>query len=353
MQTPQEVLRYLAAGNNLTRDESAVVMEGIMTGAWTDSQIGAYLTALHIKGETMDELSGSAYMMRQKAFHLPIENRPLLDIVGSGGDGLQTLNVSTLSGLVAAAGGAYVAKHGNRAMTGQCGSADILEGLGVDLGISPADAIRGVDQNHYAFLFAPLFHRSMKFAVGPRKEIGIPSIFNHLGPLTNPASAEHYLMGVNRAENTHRFTEVLKGLGCRRSLLVHGEDGMDEITLTAPTLVVEQNEGTVTEFILNPEDFGMKKVSMDSLRMDDKETAIRTARSVLEGTGEPQHMDLVTLNAGAGLYIAGLAVSIAEGVDKARDLLANGDAKAVLDKVVAYTQSKSAPLNSGPGPEQP
>ena len=353
MQTPQEVLRYIAAGNDLTRDESAVVMEGIMTGAWSDAQIGAYLTALHIKGETMDELAGSAYIMREKAFHLPIQNRPLLDIVGSGGDGLQTLNVSTLAGLVTAAAGGYVAKHGNRAMTGQCGSADILEGLGVSLDISPADAIRGVDLNHYAFLFAPLFHQSMKYAVGPRKEIGIPSIFNHLGPLTNPVSAERYLLGVNRMDNTKRFTQVLKELGCQHSLLVHGEDGMDEITLTAPTRVVEQKDGTVTEFTLQPEDFGMKRVPMDALRMVDKDTAIRTAGAVLDGKGESHHRDLVALNAGAGIYVAGLAPGIAEGVERAKEILDSGGARKVLEQVAAYTQSKHQPKDSGPGPDQP
>jgi len=353
MQTPQEMLRYVAAGNHLTQGEAAVVMEGIMTGTWSEAQIGSYLTALHMKGESQDEIIGSAYVMRAKAFHLPVKNRPLLDIVGSGGDGLQTLNVSTLSGLVAAGAGLFIAKHGNRAMTGQCGSADILEGLGVNLDISPADAIAGIDENRFAFLFAPHFHQSMKYAVVPRKDIGIPSIFNHLGPLTNPVAAEHFLLGVNRPENVKRFTQVLIGLDCQRSLLVHGSDGMDEITLTGTTQCAEQRKGTITEFEINPGDFGMKRAPLDALRMADKETAVRTARELLDGKAGEHHENLVALNAGAGLYVGGKAASIAEGVEMARESLRSGAAKGVLDKVIAFTREKSTRKDSGPGPEQP
>ena len=353
MQTPQEILRYVSAGNHLTQGEAAVVMEGIMTGSWSEAQIGAYLTALHMKGETQDEIIGSAYVMRSKAFHLPVKNRPLLDIVGSGGDGLMTLNVSTLSGLVAAGAGLYIAKHGNRAMTGQCGSADILEGLGVNLNISPADAIEGIDQNRFAFLFAPHFHQSMKFAVVPRKDIGIPSIFNHLGPLTNPVAAENYLLGVNRLENLKRFTQVLIGLECQRSLLVHGEDGMDEITLTGTTHCVEQRDGEITEFQLTPEEFGMKRVQLDDLRMASKDTAVSTALDLLDGKAAEHHQNLIVLNAGAGIYVGGKAASIVEGVELARDSLRSGAARGVLEKMIAYTQEKSIRKDSGPGPEQP
>ena len=328
-------------------------MEGIMTGSWSEAQIGAYLTALHMKGETQDEIIGSAYVMRSKAFHLPVKNRPLLDIVGSGGDGLMTLNVSTLSGLVAAGAGLYIAKHGNRAMTGQCGSADILEGLGVNLNISPADAIEGIDQNRFAFLFAPHFHQSMKFAVVPRKDIGIPSIFNHLGPLTNPVAAENYLLGVNRLENLKRFTQVLIGLECQRSLLVHGEDGMDEITLTGTTHCVEQRDGEITEFRLTPEEFGMKRVQLDDLRMASKDTAVSTALDLLDGKAAEHHQNLIVLNAGAGIYVGGKAASIVEGVELARDSLRSGAARGVLEKMIAYTQEKSIRKDSGPGPEQP
>ena len=258
MQSPQENLRHVAAGNDLTQDQAAAVMEGIMSGQWSDAQIGSYLTALHMKGETLDEIIGSAMVMRAKAFTQEVAARPLLDIVGSGGDALQTLNVSTLSGIVCAGAGVRIAKHGNRAMTGMCGSADILEGLGVNLELPPGDAIRGIDENGFAFLFAPHFHQSMKYAIGPRKDIGIPSIFNLLGPLTNPVGAEYYLMGVNKPENARRFTDVLIGLGCPHSLVVHGADGMDEITLTGETSVVEQKNGQIEEYTIQPEDFGGK-----------------------------------------------------------------------------------------------
>jgi len=340
MKTPQDVLRRLAAGKDLTQDEASVVMEGIMTGEWTDAQIGAYLTALHMKGESQGEIIGSAYVMRSKAFHLEVKHRPLLDIVGSGGDALHTLNVSTLSGLVCAGAGVPVAKHGNRAMTGMCGSADILEGLGLSLDISPADAIHSVDENGFAFLFAPHFHQSMKHAIGPRKDIGIPSIFNHLGPLTNPLGAEYYVLGVNRRENTQRFTEVLIGLNCKRSLLVHGADGMDEITVTGTTYLVEQNEGKITTSEINPEDFGMKRVPVGELTLPDKAAAIRTAREVLHGTGPEHQVNLVLLNAGAGIYITGNAGSIAEGVEVARESLQSGAAAKVLEKLVTYTQAR-------------
>ncbi|MDH4247138.1 MAG: anthranilate phosphoribosyltransferase [Deltaproteobacteria bacterium] len=340
MRTPQEVIRHVSAGKDLTQDQAAVVMEGIMTGEWTPAQIGAYLTALHMKGETKDEITGSAYVMREKAFHLEVKRRPLVDIVGSGGDALGTLNVSTLSGLICAGAGVSVAKHGNRAMTGMCGSADILEGLGLTLNISPADAVHGVDVNGFTFLFAPHFHQSMKHAVGPRKDIGIPSIFNHLGPLTNPLRAERYVLGVNRRENTVRFTEVLAGLGCQHSLVVHGADGMDEITLTGPSTVVEQREGKTSQYEIKPEDFGMKRVELQALKLPDKATAILTARSVLEGKGPAHQENLVLMNAGAGIYVGGKAPSLAEGIGVARETLKSGAALRVLERVVAYTQER-------------
>ena len=340
MQSAQEVIRHIAGGQDLSLEEAAVAMEGIMTGQWTTAQIGAYLAVLHMKGETRDEIVGSAYVMRSKAFHLEVKRRPLLDVVGSGGDGLQTINVSTLSGLVCAGAGLTVAKHGNRAMTGQCGSADILEGLGVEIEISPADAIRGIDENGFAFLFAPHFHQSMKHAVGPRREIGIPSIFNHLGPLTNPVGPDYHLLGVNQKQNLQRFTEVLIGLECPRSMVVHGHDGMDEITTTGETHIVEQKNGKIEEYTVTPEEFGMERVKLSELTIPDKETAVGLAAAFMRGEAPPAHENLVLLNAAAGVYIGGKAASLKEGLEVARETLRSGAAQAVLDKVVAYTQSK-------------
>lgn len=340
MQTAQEVIRHVAQGQHLTLEQAAVAMEGIMTGAWTNAQIGAYLTALYMKGESKDEIVGSAYVMRSKAFHLELKHRPLLDIVGSGGDGLRTVNVSTLAGLICAAAGVRVAKHGNRAMSGQCGAADVLEGLGCAIDISPADALRGVDENGFGFLFAPHFHQSMKHAVTPRREIGIPSIFNHLGPLTNPAATEFSLIGVNQLKNTQRFTEVLVGLGSQRSIVVHGADGMDEITTTGESHAVEQKLGKVTEYTLTPEQFGIKRVSAAQLAMPDKAAAIAMAKAVLAGEAPRLHEDLVVLNAGAGLYLGGKAPAIAAGVELARTTLRSGAARKLLERVAAYTLAK-------------
>jgi anthranilate phosphoribosyltransferase len=340
MQTPQEVIRHVAQRQHLSQDQAAVAMEGIMTGQWTHAQIGSYLTALYMKGESKDEIVGSAYVMRAKAFHLELKFRPLLDIVGSGGDGLRTVNVSTLAGLICAAAGVRVAKHGNRAMTGQCGAADVLEGLGLALDISPADALRGVDENGFGFLLAPHFHQSMKHAIAPRREIGIPSIFNHLGPLTNPAATEFSLIGVNQAQNTRRFTEVLIGLGSLRSIVVHGADGMDEITTTGETHAVEQAAGTVTEYTVTPEQFGLPRAALEQLTLPDKAAAIAMAKAVLAGDAPRVHEDLVVLNAGAGLYLGGKAKTIAAGVELARGTLRSGAALKLLHRVAAYTHAK-------------
>ena len=340
MQSPQDFIRTVAQRTDLTQDQSAAAMEGIMDGEWTPAQIAGYLTALSIKGETKDEIVGSARVMRAKAYNQEVKNRPLVDPVGSGGDGLHTVNVSTLAGLIAAGAGVRIAKHGNRAMTGQCGSADLLEGLGMELEISAADAIAGIDENGFAFLFAPVFHQSMRHAIGPRREIGIPSIFNYLGPLTNPVAPEAQLIGVNQQQNTMRFTEVLIGLGCRHSLVVYGRDGMDEITNTGETQVVEQKDGEIKEFQLAPEDFAMARVNHGDLTMADKETAIRTGQAVLKGQAPGPNEDLVLLNAGATVYLGGKAASIADGVDVAREALRSGAAQQVVERVAAYTQSK-------------
>jgi anthranilate phosphoribosyltransferase len=347
MQSPQEIIRHVAGRKDLTLEQAAVAMEGIMTGQWTHAQIGAYLTALHMKGETKDEIVGSAYVMREKAFHLEVKRRPLLDIVGSGGDGLRTLNVSSLAALVTAAGGVGVAKHGNRAMTGLCGAADVLEGLGLAIDLSPADAMRGIDENGFAFLFAPHFHQSMKYAVAPRKEIGVPSIFNHLGPLTNPARTELNLLGVNQRQNVRRFTEVLIGLKCPHSLVVHGHDGMDEMTVTGETFVMEQRDGAIREFVVTPEDYGVQRAPIAQLVVADKPAAVRAAQAVLRGEAPTPHADLVALNAGAGLYLGGKAKSIQDGVSLAREIIRSGAALKLAEKVAAYTQAKT------PKPEPP
>ena len=340
MESAQDFIRHLTGGKDLSRKEAEKATEGIMSGAWSGAQIGAYLTAMNMKGENREEIVGSATVMRAKAFNKSVKRRPLLDIVGSGGDGLQTINVSTLAGLVVAGAGVGVAKHGNRAMSGMCGSADILEGLGVTIEISPSDAVDSIDHNGFAFLFAPHFHESMKYAVGPRREIGIPTIFNYLGPLTNPVGVEYHLIGVSDRPNTALFTEVLIGLGCPHSIVAHGADGMDEITTTGETHIVEQIEGAIREYSLTPEEFGLPRVNLADLTIPDKKTAIALAKAFLKGEAPRQHEDLVLFNAAAGLYVANAAKDIAEGLDIARESLRSGAATGMLAKLTEYTAAR-------------
>lgn len=340
MPTPQDVIQIIASGQNLSKEQAAQAMEGIMNGDWSPSQIGAYITALSIKGESQEEIVGSASVMRAKAVQKEVSHRPLLDPVGSGGDGAHTINVSTLAGLVGAGAGVTIAKHGNRAMTGQCGAADFLEALGVDLDISAEAAVEGIDEVGFAFLFAQKFHPSMRHAAGPRKEVGLPSMFNYLGPLTNPLQPEYHLVGVNKQENTKRFTEVLIELGCKHSMVVHGGDGMDEITLSAETHVVEQFDGKVNSYIINPGDFGFDQVPKGSLALSSRDEAIRMGREVLEGKAPESHTNLVLLNAGAVVYLGGKAPSLKEGIVVARESLSSGAAREVAEKAAAYTQSR-------------
>ena len=342
MQTAPEFIRQVSSGQSLTVEQAATAMNGIMKGEWTPAQVGAYLVALRMKGETVEEITGSAQSMRANAFSAQVQNRPVVDTAGSGGDGLHTINVSTLAALIAAGAGVPMAKHGNRAITGQCGSADILEGLGVTIDIPPADAVAGLDENNFTFMFAQHFHPSMRHAIGPRKEIGVPSIFNMLGPLTNPLAAEAQLIGVAVPENTRRFTEVLVGMGCQHSLVVCGADGMDEISLTGPTKVVEQKGGQVSEYTLTPEDFGMRTASVDELRVEGREKVIELGRQLLNNQAPEPHTHLVLMNAAAAIYLGGKAGSVIDALPVAKTALESGAAKQVLDKVVAYTASKKA-----------
>ncbi|MDH4120674.1 MAG: anthranilate phosphoribosyltransferase [Deltaproteobacteria bacterium] len=337
---PQDIIRQVAAGRHLTVEQAAWAMNGIMGGQWTPAQIGAYLTALHMKGETLDEIVGSARVMREKAFKAPVKNRPLVDTAGTGGDGLRTVNVSTLAALVAAGAGARVSKHGNRAVTGMCGSADILEGLGVNLDISPEDAVGAIDEAGFGFLFAPHFHQSMKHAVAPRKEIGIPSVFNLLGPLTSPLGAEGQLIGVAKPAMARLFTDALMALGTPHSLVVSGADGMDEITNTGETQVLEQRNGKVTAFTLTPEQFGCKRVQVSQLTLKGKEQSIALAKDLLAGKADRATADLVLLNAAAAIYLGGKAQTLEEGFATAKEALESGKAQKVLERLATYTQSK-------------
>ncbi|MDH4225348.1 MAG: anthranilate phosphoribosyltransferase, partial [Deltaproteobacteria bacterium] len=335
MNTPQEIIRHVAGRNNLTVEQAAWAMNGIMSGEWTPAQIGAFLTALHMKGEVLDEIVGSARVMREKAFKAPVDHRPLVDTAGTGGDSLGTVNVSTLAALVAAGAGVRIAKHGNRAITGMCGSADILEGLGASMEIPAQDAVKAIDETGFGFLFAPAFHHSMKFAALPRREIGLRSIFNLLGPLTNPLAAEAQLIGVAKPDMADMFTRALIQLGCPHSMVVSGADGMDEITNTGETRVVEQHNGRVKTFVLTPEEFGCQRVHVDALKLKDKSQAVTEARALLEGRSDPAHTDLVLMNAAATIYLGQGAATLNEGFALAKKSLTGGAALQIMERFAA------------------
>ena len=260
----REAIELLVDGKSLSTDEAGQAMNEIMTGEATPAQFGAFVTALRLKGETTDEIAGMAQVMREKSLHVRVDG-PVLDSVGTGGDASGTFNISTTTGFVAAGAGVRVAKHGNRAMSGACGSADVLEALGVKIDLSPEGVERCLKEVGFGFMFAQRYHPSMRFAAGPRREIGIRNVFNILGPLTNPANADAYLMGVADADMAEKMAQVLGRLGSSHALVVHGMDGMDEITLSDATQVWEMKEGKVSEYTISPEDLGFSRAPREAL----------------------------------------------------------------------------------------
>jgi anthranilate phosphoribosyltransferase len=338
----KEAIGKVVIGNNLTETEMVSVMNDIMSGNATDAQIGSFITALRMKGETIDEIVGAVRVMREKATFVDsgidtAGGEILMDIVGTGGDGSGTFNVSTTTAFVVAAAGIPVAKHGNRAVSSKCGSADVLEALGVDLTLSSKVVATCVRSIGIGFLFAPMLHGAMKYAIGPRREMGIRSIFNILGPMTNPAGANVQLTGVFAKELTTILAEVLVRLGMKRTLVVWGEGNMDELTITGTSHVADGFDGKVTNYTIVPEDVGLTRASIEDIRGG--ATALEAAeqvRSVLKG--EPgAKLDMVLLNAGASLLIAGKADSYMEGVNKARETINSGAAFNKLEQLVTFS----------------
>ncbi len=334
--TVKEAIARVAAGRDLVEDEMAAVMAEIMDGQATPAQIGALLTALHIKRETVAEISGAARAMRALATHVQI-NRPVLDTCGTGGDGRHTFNISTAAAFVAAAAGLCVAKHGNRAMSGTVGGADVLEILGARIELSPAQVEHSLDEVGFGFLLAPAFHRAMRHAVGPRREIGIRTIFNLLGPLTNPAGARHQLIGVFDPRWVVPLAEALGRLGSTHALTVHGEDGLDEISLTGPTLVAEWCAGQVHTFTVRPQEFGFNPCCLADLQVKSAQESADIIRAVFAGVAGPRR-DIVLLNAGAALYAGDAVPSLAAGVELARSTLDSGAAARTLERFITLTQ---------------
>ncbi|MBO2520407.1 MAG: anthranilate phosphoribosyltransferase [Firmicutes bacterium] len=337
----QEAIRKAVEGVHLTEDEAAAAMEAIMEGEATPAQIAAFITALRIKGETVDEIAGCARVMREKAAKITPRRTPLVDTCGTGGDGANTFNISTAAAFVAAAAGAAVAKHGNRSVSSRCGSADVLEALGVRIDLTP-DAVREcIDQVGIGFLFAPLFHSSMRHAVGPRKEIGIRSVFNVLGPLTNPASAQAQVVGVYDAALTEPLARVLGRLSVREAYVVHGQPRLDEISISGETQVSHLKDGEVHTFRIRPEDAGLKTWPAETIAGGDAQHNAAIIRSVLKGKEGPQR-DVVLLNAAAALLVAGLAKDLMDGVARAAESIDRGRAYEKLEALIEFTRSRAA-----------
>jgi anthranilate phosphoribosyltransferase len=323
---------------DLTREEMQSVMTTIMTGEATPAQIGGFLIGLRMKGETIDEITAAAQVMRELATKVEISGEHVVDIVGTGGDGSSTFNISTASCFVVAAAGGKVAKHGNRSVSSKSGSADLLEAAGVNLDLGPEQVARCVNEVGVGFMFAPKHHSAMKHAIGPRKEMGVRTIFNILGPLTNPAGAPNQLLGVFSKDLVEPLAKVLANLGSNHVLVVHSEDGMDEISIGAPTYVAELKNNEVTTYTIKPEDFGMSTADVSVLKVENAAQSLDVIKMVLGNQPGPAR-DIVALNAGASLYVAGLVDTLAAGVEKANEVIASGAALGKLDALVEATVS--------------
>jgi anthranilate phosphoribosyltransferase len=332
----RNVLGELAAGQNLRRDEAAAAMGIIMEGEATPAQIGAFLMGLRAKGETVDEITGCAEAIRAKSMPVPHKYPKLLDTCGTGGDGASTFNISTTAAFIAAGAGQRVAKHGNRAISSQTGSADVLESLGVQIDMAGPEAAGALDEVGITFLFAPTFHSAMRHAGPPRRELGLRTVFNVLGPLCNPAGANAQIMGVFDGSLAGKLARVLGNLGVERALVVHGDDGLDELTITGPSRVAEWTGSEVKEYSVEPEDVGLSRGTIASLKGGDAASNAAILRAVLEGeSGGPR--DVALFNAGASLVAAGIAGDIRDGVEKARLSIDSGAALASLESLLEYS----------------
>jgi anthranilate phosphoribosyltransferase len=330
-------IRAVIEHHNLSADDMYSVMQTIMTGEATPAQIGGFLIGLRMKGETVDEITAAARVMRELAAHVEVSGPHLVDTCGTGGDTASTFNVSTASAFVVAAAGGKVAKHGNRSVSSKSGSADVLEAAGVNLDLSPVQVAQCVNEIGVGFMFAPKHHSAMKYAIGPRREMGVRTIFNVLGPLTNPAGAPNQVLGVFSNQWVEPLAEVLKQLGSEHVLVVHSQDGMDEISVGAPTFVAELKNDKIETYTISPEDFGIQRSSIDNLGVDSAEESLAIIKSVFEGNVGPAR-DIVQLNAGAAIYAAGLAVSLVDGVAKAGEVIDSGAAMEKLNALVETSQ---------------
>lgn len=334
----KQAIAKVIDGQHLDGAEMTAVMRAIMGGTATQAQIAGFLVAMRIKGETVTEIAAAAAVMRELASGVDLSGLPnTLDIVGTGGDVSGTFNISTASMFVAAAAGCYVAKHGNRSVSSKSGSADVLEAAGVRLGLTPDQVARCVREVGVGFMFAPAHHGAMKHAIGPRKELGVRTLFNLLGPLTNPAGVPNQLLGVFRVDLLEPLAQVLQRLGSRHLMVVHSRDGLDEISSGDETQVAELKNGEIRRFSIAPEEFGIPRAPLDAIRVQGPQASLAMLRSVLEDRPGPAR-DIVALNAGAAIYVAGVAAGLAEGVQSADAAIRSGEARDRLDRLVALTQ---------------
>ena len=336
----KQALVQIASGNDLSLAEMQAVMGQIMTGEATQAQSGAFRMGLRMKGESLDEITGAVKVMRQLASAVDVSGDHMVDIVGTGGDGANLFNVSTASSFVVAAGGGQVAKHGNRSVSSSSGSADVLEAAGVSLDLTTQQVAECVQKAGIGFMFAPQHHSAMKYAIGPRKEMGMRTIFNILGPMTNPAGVTRLLVGVYDSKLCRPVAEVLNRLGAEHVMVVHSEDGLDEISAAAPTHVVEARNGEISEYDLTPEDAGLETISLDGLEVEgalESLDLIRDALSGAPGDRAERARAVVALNAGAALYVAGLKESIQDGVAEAKHLLEMGTPWAKVEALADLT----------------
>lgn len=336
-----QTLNHLISGQDLSFEAMLNMMRQVMSGELTSAQIAAIFVALRIKGETVDEIVAAATVMRELSVKVNIaDNTHLIDTCGTGGDGIQTFNVSTVSAFVAAAAGAKVAKHGGRSVSSTCGSADVLEALGVNVNVSPDQVAHAVNTIGVGFMFAPNHHSAMKFAAPVRRELGVRTMFNVLGPLTNPANAKRQVLGVFLPELTTKLAHVLRALGSEHVLVVNGADGMDEISFSGDTHVAELKDGVVTQYTVNPTQFGLNTHALATIQVDNAASSKAMMLAVLSGAKIPAR-DIVLLNSGAAIYVAGLAADLQAGIKKAAQVIDSGAAQQALTQLITFSPSKT------------
>ena len=333
----QQALSRIVEGGNLYSGEMQEVMRQVMGGAATEAQIGALLMGLRMKGETIEEIAAAVEVMRELATPVQVRADHLVDIVGTGGDGANLFNVSTAAAFVVAAAGGHVAKHGSRGVSSSSGSSDLLDHLGLPLDLNPEQIARCIEDVGMGFMFAPRHHGAMKHALGPRRELALRTIFNLLGPMTNPAGVKRQLIGVFSEQLAPHMAQVLKRLGSEHIMVVHADDGLDEISLAAPTQVVELRDGEISRYRISPEDFGIPRQSLSGLAVETPAQSASLIRAALAGKADKAAL-MIALNAGAGIYVSGIAASLAEGVTMAEDILAIGTASEKLKELIVFAQ---------------